>query len=197
MAPMVPFFAETAYSILNLSKITGLDSVHLDLYPKSKGLTKEQQDILEKMTQTRDLASRIHAARADMQRPVKQGLNSLATLVPEASFYPEVLKLEVNVKNIKTYPKKSDFPKQYITTENDQEIALDTTMTPELEEEAKTRDLIRKIQNERKKMGMEVSDTVTVESDWLPQNKKLLDLLKSKASITSLSRGSFSVTKDA
>ena len=117
--------------------------------------------------------------------------------MPEASFYPEVLKLEVNVKNIKTYPKKSDFPKQYITTENDQEIALDTTMTPELEEEAKTRDLIRKIQNERKKMGMEVSDTVTVESDWLPQNKKLLDLLKSKASITSLSRGSFSVTKDA
>ncbi len=197
MAPMVPFFAETTYSILNLPRLTDYDSVHLDLYPEVKKLTKEQLVILDKMKQTRDLASRVHSLRAELHLPVKQGLHSLATTVPEDQFYPDVLKAEVNVKNIESFTKQSEFPKQYVVSKSDSGVALDMTITPELEEEAKTRDLIRKIQNERKKMGMDVSEKVRVSTDWIPKKKELLEMLKTKASITTLSEGEFSVTKDA
>ena len=59
-------------------------------------------------------------------------------------------------------------------------VSLDTTLTPELELQTKTRELIRSIQNQRKELGVNISDHVDVVSSWLPDDPNLLAYLKKK-----------------
>ena len=73
---------------------------------------------------------------------------------------------------------------------------MNTIISPDLEEEAKTRELIRKIQNERKQSGVELSDRINVRSEWLPENIKLIDLIKRKTLSDDIQiSGSFGIEK--
>jgi hypothetical protein len=75
------------------------------------------------------------------------------------------------------------------------ENKLDLEITPELKEEADTRDLIRKIQAARKEMGTKLDDRVKVSATWIPTNEKLLELLKTKTLCDVLEIGDFDVKK--
>ena len=90
------------------------------------------------------------------------------------------MKDEINVKNI-----------AWGQTED----KIDIKETPELIEEAKTRELIRKIQVERKNMGMKLAQKIKLDSPWLPKSKELARLLKTKTLAKSVKRGKFSVSK--
>jgi hypothetical protein len=81
--------------------------------------------------------------------------------------------------------------------EESQEISvkLDLEVTPELEERAKVRELIRKIQQKRKEIGLGLDQKINVKSGWLPESTKLKKLLKRKALIEELQKGKFSVKK--
>ena len=68
-------------------------------------------------------------------------------------------------------------------------------MTPDLIEESKARDLIRKIQSERKSQSLTLNDMVEVFSSWLPENKDVLETIKKKTFASGLKKGSFKVTK--
>ena len=72
---------------------------------------------------------------------------------------------------------------------NVETVELDATQTPEMEEEIKTRELIRRIQNERKELGLNLSQTIDVISDWQPKDHKNLDLLVKKTQIAHLIAG--------
>ncbi len=72
---------------------------------------------------------------------------------------------------------------------------MDTKITPELEEEAKARDLIRKIQEERKNMGMNLTQKINVYTPWLPKNKDLVEKIKKKTLTEDLREGEFKVEK--
>ena len=90
------------------------------------------------------------------------------------------MKNEVNIKSIKWHSK---------------EDKLDITITPELEEEAKVRELVRKIQEERKNLGLNLTQKVKVQTDWMPTDTKLAQWMSKKAQIASLSSGKFKVAK--
>ena len=174
MAPMVPFFAETAYSVLNLSKLTGLDSVHLDLYPETKKLTPAQQKILTNMSTTRENSSNAHAIRVEMKIPVRQSLNSLATVSELAPFYQDILKDEVNVKKIEFYPDEAKFPKNYVLGKSKLAVALDTEITDELKLEGLAREMIRTFQDLRKGKKLNVEDRINAVYPDTQENKQVL-----------------------
>lgn len=54
-------------------------------------------------------------------------------------------------------------------------VVLDTTITPELQEEGHVREIISKIQNMRKDKGFEVADKINL---YVANNDMLLDVVK-------------------
>ncbi|EKD95882.1 MAG: hypothetical protein ACD_24C00283G0001, partial [uncultured bacterium] len=89
--------------------------------------------------------------------------------------------LELNVKKV-------------IFTESDNlEVSFDTNITPELENEGKVRELVRKIQEERKKLGCRLDEKVEVNlPDW-PED--FSEYLKTQTLASKLTKGEFAVVR--
>lgn len=73
------------------------------------------------------------------------------------------------------------------------DVKLDTQITPELKEEADVRDIVRKIQEERKNLGLNLTQKVNVTLEHLPTNTKLVQWMIKKAQIAKLTEGKFKV----
>jgi isoleucyl-tRNA synthetase len=176
LSPFMPFMPEIIYR--NLTK---MESVHLSEWPKAKTLNDKERDLIKEMQIAREVVEKAHALRKEKAISLKQPLMSYSTKVKKLSSEVEnLVKDEINVKGIIWGAK----------TEN-----LDNKITKELEEEANVRDLVRKIQDERKKLGLSLSQKANVSAESLPVNKKLLGWMLKKAQIGSLSKGKFKVTK--
>ena len=180
MAPMVPFMAEELYSVLDVKKFSGLDSVHLDIFPQAEALTAKDEKILAKMELTRKVVSLALSAREAEGIKIRQPLGTLRT--NSKDIYEDLVKDEVNVKEI--------------VFEDGGEgtvVKIDTELTDELKLEGSARELIRKIQGERKKMNLAVDDVVSVVVEDSDENKKVLEILgediKSKVLAKSLEFG--------
>lgn len=74
---------------------------------------------------------------------------------------------------------------------------MNTRITPELLEEAKARELIRQIQEERKIQGLTLAERVRVKAPWLPKKEELLKRIKAKTLADNISVGDFGVTKSS
>ncbi len=170
LAPFTPFIADIIYK--NLTKE---ESVHLSDWPKAK---PEDKEIIDQMNKVRTVTEKAHSLRKEANIPLRQPLLSLKTSHEFTPGLKEILKEELNVKDILKGKKDAE---------------LDTKITPELEEEAKSRELIRKIQAKRKEMNVTLTQKIEVVSDWLPKNKKLTQKIMEKTIATSLQKGEFSV----
>lgn len=177
LAPVAPLVSEEIYR--NLTKE---DSVHLTNWPVADA--KVNQKLLSDMVFVRQVVERIHADRKEKGLPVRQPLStvtvSAATSVEDE--LAETLLSEVNVKKVawKNAGKLA--------------VKLDTTITPELEEEAKTRALIREIQEARKAAGAGLTQQVSVQAPWLPKSAKMLAQVQSRTLASSLTKGEFNLT---
>ena len=173
LAPFIPFLAETIY--VNLTKN---ESVHLESWPESRDLTKEDLDLLSEMQKVREIVEVGHSLRKESNIPVRQPLSELRIKNEELRIkeLEQLVLDELNLKKIE-YNKK--------------ENKLDLTITPELKEEADTRDLIRKIQATRKELGVHINHKVKLTAPWLPSNQKLKNWLIKKTLLSSVSVGEF------
>ena len=113
-------------------------------------------------------------------------LNSLVTVAPFEPPSPELYGYLMDELNIKRWS---------VTKGEVLNNILDTKITPDLEEEAKARELIRQIQEERKKLGTNLTQRINVTSPWLPGNKALIQKIKSKTLAEVLLEGPFKVAK--
>ncbi|MBI4091753.1 MAG: isoleucine--tRNA ligase [Candidatus Levybacteria bacterium] len=152
-APIAPFISEEIFR-----NLTCEESVHLTDWPEAeKSLINKE--IEENMTYSRKLVEQVHTHRKEQGIRVRQPLNSLATISPvnfNTVGTASLIQDEVNVKRIDV--KHGD---------NVELIKLDTQQTPKLKEEGRSRDLIREIQEERKKLGTNLDEWVNVElPDW-------------------------------
>jgi isoleucyl-tRNA synthetase len=173
MSPFLPFVTDEMY--MNLVKD---NSVHLTNWPNPN--VNIDKKLLEDMDNIRLVAEAAHALRKDNNIPVRQPLNLLSSVIDFRKPTLEVEKLlldEINVRKWNT-KKGTKFSNK-----------LDMAITPELKEEADTRMIIRKIQNERKNMGLNLTHKTKVISPWLPKSKILLQLIKKKTSTTSIEVG--------
>ena len=108
---------------------------------------KVHTNILEYMSMTREGVSKGLEAGQKAGIPVRQPLASLKLKVPSEKLkdeYLELIKEELNVKEIIL----------------GKEFLLDTNITPELKEEGNYRELVRAIQDMRKKQGLTPSEKI-------------------------------------
>ena len=177
LAPFTPFIAEIIYK--NLSEE---ESVHLSDWPKAADVDAK---LISDMQNLRLVVEKVHSIRKEKGIPVRQPLAYLETSAP----------FEIG-NNLRTYLlDELNIKKWTLKKGKTLNNKLDTKITPELEEEAKTRELIRDIQEERKKMGMDLTQKINVSTPWLPMNKYLIQRVTSKAIIGKLTKGDFKVSK--
>jgi isoleucyl-tRNA synthetase len=139
LAPFTPFLAEELYQ-----KLTGGESVHLEDWPAAGHINEL---VLSEMSEVRDFVNQALALRAENRLKVRQPLALLS--VPKlGSFvdYVDILKEEVNVKAV----------------EQGSSLELDISLTPSLIREGQMREVIRLVQNARKKAGLNVDDRIAL-----------------------------------
>ena len=180
LAPFLPFITEIIYK--NLTK---KESVHLSIWPEF--LHDIDKSLILEMKNIRSIVEMVHSERKTKNIAVRQPLNKLTIINYQSKndALVQLIKDEVNVKNI-----------EFVKGKGDVKVELDTEITPELEEEAKTRELIRKIQQERKEMGISLDQKVILVNPWLPKNNILLQIIKDTALVSHIDIGEFNVTKD-
>ncbi len=243
-APFVPFITEEIYQnlVINLDN-TQPESIHLCSWPEI-----DEKSIDKQLEKEMDLAYKIvklgRSARNFVniknRQPLSEMLISIDTL-PE--YYSEIVKEELNVKNVKlgaemskyvNFEIKPNLPvlgkqfgklipriKEEIAKKNQMDLAntvknggveyieiddtqielnsenllvtmqgkegfafsgegeigvvLDTTITPELEEEGILREILSKVQNMRKDSGFEVLDRINL---YVSDNEKIEKIIK-------------------
>jgi len=157
-APFMPFVAERIYR--NLAGFDGdlptggetPDSVHLADYPTVDGRMRDP-DILADMARLRRLVEDGLAAREVAKIKVRQPLASAT--IAGATFSAElesILAEELNIKRV-AYSERAG---------SHESITLDTVITDELRREGMVRDLIRKVNDLRKKAGYALEDRITL-----------------------------------
>jgi isoleucyl-tRNA synthetase len=179
LAPFTPFLSEIIYK--NLTK---KDSVHLADWPQPEIDSPLDEKLIVGMERVRRVCELGHAQRKRKGIPVRQPLQSIEVGSPHVEPSGQFLQLiadELNVKKV-IWKKKAELI-----------VKLDTKITSALKEEAKTRELIRKIQQERKRMGIKLSQKTKVSTPWLPKSNKLIQRILAKTFTEKLEKGKFSV----
>lgn len=156
LAPFAPFIAEMVYQNLPGEK---KESIHLEDWP---GYREDliDKELMAKSVGIREAVERIHALRKEAGIPVRQPLAKALVLAPSSHPGEALLTIiadEVNVKAVEW---------------NEAEqlaVELDTNPTNELKAEGDARELIRKIQTERKKAGTAMDEWVTVKLPSWPK----------------------------
>ena len=172
LAPFTPFLSEELYQ-----KLTGKnESVHLLDWP-SQLKPSSTDTVLTDMARTRQiitdaLALRMQKSDTENQIKIRQPLSKLTYGGDKLEdFYEQIIADEVNVK----------------TVENGKTLTLDKSLTEELKEEGRARELIRAIQAARKHAGLRQDDQIKLSiSTNLP--KGFEELIKSEVGATDITK---------
>lgn len=151
LSPFMPFISEELFTDL-----TGEESVHLKSWPMIE--INIDEDLIDDMHIVRKAVEVGHRVRKEAQIKVRQPLASVKISIPKTSplqiesnfeTYKKLIEAELNVKQV-----------EFIEGMMEIETEYDLVLTPELSHEGKLRDLLRKIQNKRKKHGMTMSEKI-------------------------------------
>ncbi len=150
MAPVAPFITERIFQNL----VGQNDSVHLASWP-SFDEAHIDGELDDKMDFVRKVVERGHALRKESKIPVRQPLKKCKMLNAKCQMeeeFIELIKEELNVKEV-----------EIVVGEGEVTVELDTTSSPELVAEGKTRLLTRGIQVLRKEKGCTIDEHIRVE----------------------------------
>jgi isoleucyl-tRNA synthetase len=105
IAPFMPFVSEYIFK-----ELTKKESVHLDYYPEfNENLI--DKDLNKDMETTRNIITLGLAARANAKIRVRQPLSYVKIGTNLSDYYKEIIKEELNVKEIKVFD-ESEMPKK-------------------------------------------------------------------------------------
>ncbi len=172
MAPFVPFFAEEIYQ--KVRTMEDPPSVHLADWPVDTVIPSlaESERILNTMTEVRSIVSRALEMRATANIKVRQPLASLRILnaqLQQTEKSQELLQLirdEINVKEV------------LFDESIESSVMLDIEVTPQLKREGQVRELVRAIQELRKKAGLQSGKPATLEVATSPAGRAFVELEK-------------------
>lgn len=182
LAPFTPFIADEIYK-----NLTEKLSVHLETWPEvKKSLTAKEKKILTSMATLRKIVEEGHAQRKSLAIKLRQPLAKVTISYAEKleKEYEDILLSELNVKKVE-WRQVSD---------KDLTVVFDTVLTPALEKEGQVRELVRKIQGERKNLGCSLQETVKV---FLPEwPEEYTDYLKKQTLASEIVKGEFKVERN-
>ena len=180
-APFVPFISERIFQ--QLRRIPQSDwrlkeSVHLTPYPLwQKGKTNTK--LIESMELVRNLAALIHAlrdkAKLKVRQPLKEVQIQFLNKVDLGEEFLQVLKEEVNVKEINLVDELKTGNDFVITETPLVKVGLNTFLDVFLKQEGFIRELIRNIQEMRKVLGLKADDDIELE---ISANEEFLSFLR-------------------
>ena len=155
VSPIMPFVTEKIYC-----NLTSNVSVHLADWPKIVD-KKIDTALLDDMNTIRRIAEIGHRARKDLKIKVRQPLAQATIMVPKELKFQKAINIneytklmcdELNIKQCYLKEKAS----------GDIELSYDIKLTEQLILEGKLRDLIRMIQEERKKLGVKQDQAIDI-----------------------------------
>ncbi len=174
IAPITPFLAEEMYR-----NLTGEESVHLAYWPEvnEKAINDELE---EAMRLAREVVEFGHADRKNKSQKVRTPLGKMILDMKGdyskiSSAVWDVVLSELNVKNIEIAGKVK-YPEKDVPYSEDS-----------LKKEGEARDIVRMIQEERKKQGMKIDERVEVQLPTWPEDFE--EYIKKNALINRLSKG--------
>ncbi len=185
LAPFTPFISESIWQKLKITRASmdgarndfaksDAESVHLVNWPEA---SKIDERIIENMEQVRRVVSLGLEARQKNGIKVRQPLGQLRIKNYElGSEYGELIKDELNIKEVI----------EDKTLESD--VFLDINITEELRLEGDYRELVRAIQDVRKKEGLTPSDVITLSLETNDEGKKLVEKFEKEIKKTVLAK---------
>lgn len=184
IAPIMPFLAEEMYQatyptpdVIGGKHRVSVLSVHLEDWVEAG---KVDEAILQQMVTVRYIVSQALEQRAKANIKVRQPLPQLKVKNKELKGENELLGLiqdEVNVKEVV-------FDKNIAG-----EVELDTAITQELKEEGNYRELLRAVQDLRKKKGLTISDFATLLVDTSAGGRVFVEKFSSELKKSALLKG--------
>jgi len=155
-APAIPFVTEKIYQGLRLEQEQL--SVHLSDYPEFDQSLIDKT-LLNKMEQVQQIVSEGHSDRKKSGIKLRQPLSKVTVKLKQkkdfGNSFIQLIKDELNVKRV-DFKEAKKF-----------KVFVDKKITKELKEEGWARDIVRKIQNARKKAGCNPDQKVSVVlKDW-------------------------------
>ncbi|MBP7834951.1 class I tRNA ligase family protein, partial [Candidatus Saccharibacteria bacterium] len=159
LAPFTPFLAEELYHNLTGDK----QSIHLKDWLPAGNINEL---VMNDMETVRAYVNQGLSLRAKAGLKVRQPLASVTIpqLGEHVDFVP-ILQDELNVKKVivsnKPVKLSEEDAKLYGVAEAD--VVIDRVLTPELKREGMMRDVIRQVQEFRKKAGLDVSDRIILQ----------------------------------
>lgn len=172
MAPFTPFIAEEIYR-----NLTREESVHLADWPRMDEKNVDES-LNQEMRQVRLLTTLGLKGRADLGIKVRQPLAQAWIQSDLREELKEILKEELNVKTISI-------------NEKVEVLKVDSTLTPELKLEGEAREIIRAIQEGRKKAGFNVEDRINLGYTGMDDvfvNAELRDLIAREVLATNVQK---------
>ncbi|MBP9711843.1 MAG: class I tRNA ligase family protein [Candidatus Pacebacteria bacterium] len=175
LAPFAPFTAEDVWQKLKIEEDE--ESVHLAVWPSSgrtvlpgflQKIFGTKTTVVDDMTKAREIVSALLKERQQKNIPVRQPLAS-ATGPKVPDIYVEIIKDELNVREY-----------------NVGDFGLDINITVELKQEGDYRELVRALQDMRKKMGLTPSEVVTLSISTTPVGQKLVEKFETEIKKTVL-----------
>lgn len=162
MAPFAPFTAEDIWQ--KLKNDNDKESIHLEEWPDQVVSSKEEEEkAIREMKEVRDIVTQGLQARQKAGIPVRQPLRELRITNYELQKeYNEIIKDELNVKEI------------ILEKGEEQNVTIDNHITEDLKKEGQYRELLRAIQDIRKKNGLSPSDVIVLSIDTNVEGQELI-----------------------
>lgn len=173
-APTLPFSCEYIYQLLNVGEE---ESVHLENYPELADVSSSEQQLIKDMEVVREICSAGNMLRSQAGISLRQPLASIyiegKNILKDNAEYRQIVAEELNVKEVLF----SDIPKELEGKQvGDFVIYLNTELNEELRREGRLRDLLRKLQDARKKSGLQVGQRVSLK--YFTEDEELASIIE-------------------
>ncbi len=172
-APFAPFFSE----LVQHNLVSEESSIHLSNWPNQQLVTGDQQ-LENEMEEVKKVVEAARAKRQELGIKLRQPLSQAtinSTIETVSQELLELIAQEINVKKV------------LWRKNNELSVKLDTKLSPELKAEGEARELIRKIQNLRKKAACGIDEEVKLIAPHWPKDFEAY--IKEKALLSEIVKG--------